>query len=424
MIRFILKGLTRDRSRSLFPVLMVAAGASLTVFIYSFMQGVMGDLLSSTAKFDTGHVKVVTRAYRELSDQQPNDLSIIGAGALLEELKKTQKDMVWVPRILFGGLLDIPDSEGVTRIQGSVMGLGIELLNQETPETNILNLKEAVVRGHFPRGSDEILISDEFARKLGLKIGDNATLIGSTMYGAMAMHNFKIAGTVIFGINAMDRGMIIVDLDDARRALDMPDGASEVLGFSKDMLYSDEKMMKLAGRFNREFSNKNDEFSPVMITLSQQNDFGEYLRFAGTAGSFLVLIFIVAMSIVLWNSGLMNGLRRYGEFGVRLALGESKGALYRWVIFEAVIIGLIGSFIGTLFGLAVSLYLERSGLDFGSMMQKSAILLPNIVRARVTSWSYVIGFFPGLLASVIGAMFAGIGIYKRQTAQLFKELEA
>lgn len=39
MIRFVLKGVLRDRSRSLFPILIVAAGAMLTVFFYSYMQG-------------------------------------------------------------------------------------------------------------------------------------------------------------------------------------------------------------------------------------------------------------------------------------------------------------------------------------------------------------------------------------------------
>jgi putative ABC transport system permease protein len=57
------------------------------------------------------------------------------------------------------------------------------------------------------------------------------------------------------------------------------------------------------------------------------------------------------------------------------------------------------------------------------MMQKSTIFISSVVHARVTPTSYYIGFFPGLIASVLGTMFAGIGIYKRQTSQLFKELE-
>lgn len=30
------------------------------------------------------------------------------------------------------------------------------------------------------------------------------------------------------------------------------------------------------------------------------------------------LLLIIAMSVVLWNTGLLGGLRRYSEFGVRL----------------------------------------------------------------------------------------------------------
>ena len=84
---------------------------------------------------------------------------------------------------------------------------------------------------------------------------------------------------------------------------------------------------------------------------------------------------------------------------------------------------MVGSILGTLVGLIVSYYMQYHGIDFSNIMQKSTMLISNVMRARVTKWSYVIGFFPGLLASIIGTMFAGIGIYRRQTSQLFKELE-
>jgi putative ABC transport system permease protein len=45
------------------------------------------------------------------------------------------------------------------------------------------------------------------------------------------------------------------------------------------------------------------------------------------------------------------------------------------------------------------------------------------VRSQITTTTYFIGFIPGVLSTVIGAMLAGIGVYKRQTANLFKELE-
>jgi putative ABC transport system permease protein len=36
----------------------------------------------------------------------------------------------------------------------------------------------------------------------------------------------------------------------------------------------------------------------------------------------------------------------------------------------------------------------------------------------------VIGFVPGLLATGLGTAISGMGVYKRQTAALMKELEA
>ena len=38
--------------------------------------------------------------------------------------------------------------------------------------------------------------------------------------------------------------------------------------------------------------------------------------------------------------------------------------------------------------------------------------------------TFVIGFLPGVLATGIGTAISGVGVYKRQTATLIKELEA
>lgn len=424
MMGFLIKGLARDKSRSLFPVLMVSAGVFLAVFLYGWMQGVLSDFVRTSAQFDSGHVKVTTNKYREFQDQMPNDLALIGVSQIMTGLEGNFSNMIWTPRVTFGGLLDVPDKGGETRAQGPVMGMGINLLREASPELKILNLKKAVVKGAMPAKAKEALISDELAEKLGLKIGDTATFLGSTMYGSMANYNFIVAGTVNFGITAMDRGTIIADIKDVQAALDMQDAASEILGFAENMIYDDKEALKTANAFNAKYFKAGDKFSPVMMTLRQQGGVAEYMDLGKKFGSIIVGIFVLAMSIVLWNSGLMNALRRYGEIGVRLALGESKSAIYGWMIAESVVIGLAGSVIGTALGVAATYYLQVNGVDFTSVMHKSDMLLPNEVRAQVTPVSFVIGFLPGLIAPVMGSIFAGLGIYKRQTAQLFKELEA
>jgi putative ABC transport system permease protein len=138
----------------------------------------------------------------------------------------------------------------------------------------------------------------------------------------------------------------------------------------------------------------------------------------------LVSIFVLAMSVVLWNTGLMGNIRRYGEIGVRLAMGEGKGRLYRTMIGESLIVGLFGSLAGTALGLALAYVLQAKGINFSSLFQNATLLMSSSMRARVTPLSYVIGFVPGLLATLAGASVAGLGIFKRQTSRLLKELEA
>jgi putative ABC transport system permease protein len=423
MIRFLFKGLVRDRARSLLPFLTVVLGAMLTVVGFSWSNGAISLIVESGAKFSSGHVKVMTRAYAREADLAPSDLALMDVAALTAELERDYPELVWTPRIKFGGLIDIPDENGETRVQGPAAGLAVDLRSPGSPERALLNLDKAVVRGRLPEKPGEILLSDGFASRLGIGPGSTATLIGVTMYGAMVIHNFTVSGTVQFGISAMDRGAMLADIADVQAALDMEDAAGEILGFDRDSIYRDDEASALAAAFNAAHQGEEDEFAPVMLTLREQG-MAQLLDLATSVYTLMLIFFILVMSVVLWNAGLMGSLRRYGEFGIRLALGEDKGRLYRSLIGEGIIIGILGSAVGTAVGLAASYYLQTKGLNIGSMMKNATMLINDVLRARVTAGSYVIGFVPGLAATFLGRAVSGIGIYKRQTSQLAKEFES
>ena len=214
-----------------------------------------------------------------------------------------------------------------------------------------------------------------------------------------------------------------MDISDAQLALDMEDASSEILGYFRDGVYDDIKASRIEDSFNAKYNNKEDEFSPFMKRLTEQEGIGDYLKLAESAGSIMVSIFIIAMSIVLWNTGLLGGLRRYSEFGIRLALGEEKKHIYLTTIYEAMLIGLIGSVIGTIFGLGAAYYMQTYGLDMSGIIGNAGMLVPSVYRAQVTPGLFYLGFFPGLIATVLGNALAGFAIYKRRTSQLFHELE-
>jgi putative ABC transport system permease protein len=423
MLRFYLKGLFRDRSRSLTPIIVVTIGVTLAVLLQCWVTGILEDMIAFNARFSTGHVKVMSQAYFENINQTPNDLAMIGTGRLIEELSEEFPGVEWVERIQFGGLVDAPDEFGETRAQGPGGGMAVDLLSKESREVERLNLKKALISGRLPESGFELIMSDDFARKLSVAPGDEVTLIGSTMYGAMSITNFTVCGTIKFGTAALDRGGMIADISSIREALDMQDATGEILGYLPSGEYDDMEAASMATEFNKKYNHPQDEFSPVMVSLREQNNLTGMLDLIDYFKGIIIGVFVMAMSIVLWNSGLLGGLRRYGEMGLRMAIGEGKGHIYRSLITESVFIGLAGSLLGTLFGLLLSSLLSK-GLDISSMMQNSNMMMQGVMKARITPDAYFIGFIPGLIATVLGTSLAGIGIYKRKTAQLFKELQA
>ena len=428
MIYFLTKGLLRDRSRSLFPVIIITITVTIVIFAIGFMKGTMNSVFLDTAVIISGHEKVVTRAYKEESQMLPNDLALLDVDQIMINLNKEFPDYFWSPRITFGGLLDIPDKNGETKDQGPVFALGIDLLDSNSRMIEIWELDKNLVKGQLPKTSDEALIGQKIADKLNISVGDTATYIGTTMHNAFTTYNFIIVGTFDLRKGQADNQMMIVDISGARKALDMENAASEIFGFTHSLFYNDDKAVDLRSNYNEIYSDTSDIFSPVMMALRDSSQqMGTMVDFVDAFLMIIGGVFLVIVTIVLWNMGLMNGLRRHGEFGLRLAMGESKGDVYRSMIFEAILIGFIGTIIGTSIGLSLTYYFQEYGIDYSevvSTLSTTSMVMPNIFYSQVTPDLYYIGFIPGVIATVLGTMLAGIAIYRREMSQLFKELES
>ena len=297
MIGFLMKGLLRDRHRSLIPVMIVAAGVSISIIMYCFMDGMVDDMVRSSARLDAGHVKIVTRGYSRLISQAPNDLAIRDADAMIERLRAEYPGIEWAGRIKFGGLLDFPDENGDTRAQGPVFGFAADLLGAGSKEAARLHLESSLVRGRLPSSPGEILVSEGFAARLGVDVGETATLIGSTAYGSMAVQNFLLVGTIRFGIAPLDRNTMIADISDIRYALDMEGSTSEILGFYPNMVFDARDAARKAEAFNAARAGREGDMVPVMLTLRDQNGLGLMLDLAWARSAIIIMIFLSLIHI-------------------------------------------------------------------------------------------------------------------------------
>jgi putative ABC transport system permease protein len=422
MFKFLLKGVFRDRHRWLFPVMIVMFAVTILVFGFSFLEGFRLSYIRQSSRFMSGHLKVVSRAYAQMQDVKPYDLALLDISEDLEEWKEQYPTLSWVERINFGALLDVPDEAGETRVQAEVAGFAIDLFGSDD-EIRRMKLDSSLRSGKLPGRSGEILLSHIAAQKLELKPGDTITLMGATVFGAMTMRNFRLSGTVDFGMQSLDRGAVVADLADIREMLDMQGAAGEILCYFKDGKYELSKATAIADDFNRKYSKEEDEFSPQMLRLHDQGNLGAILKMFDYSTLWMSVGFVLVLGIVLWNAGLLNSIRRYGEFGLRLALGESKRRVYISLLVEALIVGVVGGLLGLLLGSSISLYFNRAGMDMSIYNRSSTIMSEDVLYTVLNVQSLLVSFIPGLLSTLLGAALAGIAIFNRDTSQLFKELE-
>lgn len=426
MINFLFKGLIRDRSRSFFPLIIITAIVSIIIFFSGFLNGIYNSLFFNTALVNSGHIKVVTHAYNLEYQLLPNDLAILESDKLIDNLDKQYQEYMWTPRITFAGLLDVPDNNGETLTQSPVFSLGIDFLSNNSTQFEVWNLHDKITKGKVFSNENEILLSEKLAERLNISPGNVVTFIGSTMDGAFSTYNFLVSGIFNLNLGPIDKDMMIVDIKGAEIALDMDNTASEILGYKKDLFFNDKETVSMRNEFNIEFSDTTDLYRPFMLALRDSNQMSTIVDFSNVIMFIIMALFLIVVTLVLWNMGIMNGLRRYGEIGMRLAIGETKGHVFKSMIIESLMIGFLGSFFGTIIGISVTSYLEKVGLDYSKAidsLNSSNFAMPNVFYPQVTSELFYIGFIPGILATVFGTMLAGRAIYSREMAQLFKELE-
>lgn len=429
MIRWVLQGIFRDKSRSLFPFLVVTVGVTLMVSLFGFMEGVLMGMLDMTANLDTGQLRFVNKPFFEEEYLNPMDRSLAAQQETLAWLhKNSRSNMVWAPRIRWRAIMDIPDEKGETISQTPITGMVVDLFSSESTEWSRLKLKESLTEGRLPTKSKEMLVGYQLGETLKIKLGHPVTLLSQSFDGGLAVDNYIVVGFIRFGVFAMDKKMALIDLSDAQDTFYMQDMVTDWLGYLPvEVSFQEYPLIKgqLQDRLKqwelpKDWASDDD---PVIKTILDQRGIGGLTRKFLLIQNFILGVFTFLMALVLWNAGVLNGIHRYGEMGLRLAFGESHKQLYMSLFGEAVLIGILGSVAGCFVGGAFVYYLQEVGINMEDSMAQSGLMLTDIARGRISVEGFIHGIIPGLTANVLGTLVAATSIFKRSEANLFRELE-
>ena len=432
MIAFLFRGILRDKSRFLFPFSIVAIGVTLVITLVGFMEGVFMGMIDMTANLDAGHLRLVNKPFYDEEHLRPLDRSLAAQSETLNWLKKNSPEKTrWSPRIRWGALLDVPDKNGNTVSQTPIVGMALDLKDKKSLELKRLRLEESLIYGKIPEQDKEMLMGDQLAKTLNIELNQAVTLLGQSFDGGLVMDNYRVVGLVKFGVSAMDKKMVLIDLADAQDSFYMEDMITDWLGFlpaqyslgdykeiKKNMKQPLSKLIEMPPKSWAE------DDQAILLTIRDQQNIGAIADKFNIIKGFVVGIFTFLMMLVLWNAGILNGIHRYGEMGLRLAFGESHWRVIFNTGIEGLFVGVLGTLAGCIFGGVLAWFLQEVGINMGDSFAQSGLMINDVVRARLTTGAFIQGVIPGVFASVAGNLIASIAIFKRTESNLFRELEA
>ena len=400
-----LRNVRRNTRRSFLTALMITAGTALLIVGMSWVNGVLGMALEKGAAY-SGHVRVVTPRFALKEQLFPLDENMADTAPLVAAIAKVPGVLGVYPRIQLP--VTVTANEEIGENFALIQGAPLAWL------TTILHLDEHLVAGRMPAADDEAIIGLTVAEQTGGVVGGEIVTLGQTQDGSMSPARFKIVGTYDLGSSNQNR-IVFSTLEKARYIADIPDGATELLVYTKDRASalavgrSVAALPELAGLEARSWSERPpwDGFLGVLDAIQLI-----------TTG---VVVFITALGV--FNTMLMSVMERTAEIGVLRAMGLKTGQTVAMFVVEAFGIATVGGLLGAALGGVVSLvWLERIGINLGGAVKglPSAIPINSTVYGDVTPDHLVTAFLLGLLMALAGAILPAIRATRIQPVEAMR----
>jgi putative ABC transport system permease protein len=200
------------------------------------------------------------------------------------------------------------------------------------------------------------------------------------------------------GVLDIDTYAAIIPLRTGQRWLAIDDAVTDVIVFARDF----ESVPSLATQLREDFSGRGLE----VLSWNEINPMAEQWSQFANVSSWIILgiVIFVVMAEVL-NTMLMSMHERTRELGMMGALGVTHWQIFTMVLWETLILVVIGSLLGFTLGAWVSAYFGEHGIDLSrwavafSFSYMESVVYPELSLDSVKN---VLG------AAVIGAFVAGL----------------
>lgn len=384
MLSFAFRNLFRHKGRTALTLAAVVFGVVSIILSGGFIQDVFFQLKENIIHSRLGHLQIYSAGYYEFGRRQPYEHMIKHPADLALRVERLPHVKEVMQRLQFAGLLN-----NGRRGEAPVMAEGVE------PDKEArLGSAMAIIAGRRLRREDRfgVLVGEGVARALQLKPGDSTTLLVTTPEGAYNTSDFEVVGVFRTMSKQYDARGIRVSLSAAQDLLGIKSVHSLVVLLDRTE-NTDTVLSALKGLLPQGF-----EVKPwYQLAEFYRNAVALYQR------QFAVLEFIVVILVLLSvaNSVNMVVYERMGEYATLRALGDRRGDVFRLIVTENVLLGLVGAVLGVVIGIALALAISTVGIPMPPPPNMNAGYVAEI---RVVPMVVAAAFMLGVAATVLAVL--------------------
>lgn len=384
MFKLALRNILRQKSRTAMTLAAIIFGVAGLILSGGFVADVLTQLGEATIHSQLGHVQVFRKGFYEQGSRSPEKFMIDDAARIAEFAARMPEADTVLQRVSFTGLLNNGKADW------AVMGEGVE-----PDKESHLGTFVRITAGRALKDSDSggILIGDGVAKALALKPGDAVTLIMNTADGALNTTEFSVVGVFQSFSKDFDARAVRIPVAAARNLVAREGSNSIVLLLHRTVDTARVKellvpKLESLGFDIRDWVQLSDFYSKTVELYRTQ---------------FGVLQWVVLMMVLLsvFNTVNMSVFERVGEFGTLMALGNSRGYVFRLVLTENALLGLSGAICGVLVGVLVALAISEVGIPMPPPPNSNVGYTASI---RVMPENVMLAFLVGVGATVAAAL--------------------
>ncbi len=398
IFKIALRNVLRNKRRTILTGLTIMFGIMFFIFMDSVMQGMDRGSIQNIINYSDSSLKIQTEQYNKEADAMPLKYGI----KRIDEIEKFFKQQKYVEGVTHRTRF----MAEVSGYDNSVKVIGMAVDPQK--DGKVFYLKDLISNKTFftGDGTGQVIIGKKLAEDLGVGVGDTLVVAANTKYASQNAEDLEIVGIMNSSDPVMNASTVIISYAEANQLLDLENLVTEInVRVKWDKGMPNERYLERIDNIKAAFMKKFKGYSIITFREIAAPLFALIKQKMAAGYIFLFLMLLIGL-VGIVNSVLISVYERIREVGVLKALGFRPKEITRMFMFEGLLIGVVGSFMGLIAGALIDILLIYKGYNLEAMskgVDATGFPMWGVIYGQWNPAAFVWLFFVGVITAVIAA---------------------